>query len=356
LKAWPPSEGAKHKESLSSLQTSSSISPHRAGHAVAIAGTGRRDVKADVQRLKMHASRIKVAMSQFMQCEGHRHHPIALLQAAISQDPSDNQGKGEGEVPSNKTCEILREKLSSEYNKAFVELVDLKHEYDLLANSTACEDGTEEEIKSRKTPLHERINTLTTTVSEKITDLTELRPRLENANDAQEKLEEHVKNLEEECSELPETASDLDKVRETITAMSLCPGLSKVEFNLPKWTGTWVTFEQDAATMSDKKQDELMDALCKKQDDGARAAEVSEIEQQSVEGIPLTNTAGEPLLGTCPSCAGDENEAYVDKHSRKCWNAGKGLNDKDISKICGKGLKAVLCVVDQGNIRSDSES
>merc|ERR1719436_1236766 len=40
-----------------------------------------------------------------------------------------------------------------------------------------------------------------------------------------------------------------------------------------------------------------------------RAAETSEIMLRSIEGIPAKNTAIPALIGTCPHCEGDEDEA-----------------------------------------------
>lgn len=268
-------------------------------------------------------------------------------------DPAPpEEGEGDGEGPSAEECEAEKENLHKVYVKTYVELSRLKNEYDELANSTACYDGVKSKYESQKVPLQQDIDELLKAIDVKVKKLQGLRPRLESANEAEKKMLEQVKRLETECGDLPETISDLGKVRDAIQALSKCPGLSRVQFHLPKWIGSWVTFDQDAETMSDQKQDELMDDICDKQVSGARAGEVSEIEEQSVEGIPLTNTADVPLLGACPLCEGDAGASYADKHARVCWNSGKGLNSADKSKTCGKGLKAILCVVDQGDIRS----
>jgi len=157
--------------------------------------------------------------------------------------------------------------------------------------------------------------------------------------------------LASECGELPETISDLGKVRDAIQALSKCPALSRVQFHLPKWIGTWVTFEQDAESMSDAKQDELMNAACAKAKPGARAAEVGEIQEQTVEGIPVSNTASNPLIGSCPSCAGTEDDSFQSNHGRICWAPGASLSFSERSTNCGAGKKAILCVMDRADVR-----
>lgn len=265
---------------------------------------------------------------------------------------AEGEGEAEGEGPTAEECEEEKEKLHKVYVQTYVELSRLKNEYSELANSTACKDGTLTEYESQKNPLQEKIDELLKAIDEKIKKLAGLRPRLEDALEAEKKMREQIKRLASECGELPETISDLGKVRDAIQALSRCPGLARVEFHLPKWTGTWITFEQDATAMSDEKQDELMNAACSKKFAGTRAAEVGEIEEQTVEGIPVTNTADVPLLGACPHCEGNDEASYIDKHARLCWPSGKALNHKDKLKNCGKGLKAILCVEDQGNIRN----
>merc|ERR1719230_1442070 len=93
-------------------------------------------------------------------------------------------------------------------------------------------------------------------------ELQGLRPRLESATDAEAELRKHIVTLTEECTQLPETVSNLDKVRDAIEALSKCPGLSRVQFSLPKWTGTWVSMSLKAKNMTDEEQDEALDAAC----------------------------------------------------------------------------------------------
>lgn len=342
-------------EEASQLQTSVTTAMHNAAPNVA---TGKlRNATADNEMLQLLVKGTQDAAKQLLHCVGpqHKHSSMALLEAAVSQEPADavpsvNEASGNNAasgIPSDEECQAEKENLHKVYVKTYVELSRLKNEYDELANSTACVDATMSQYAAQKNPLQQQIDDLLKAIDKKVKELQSLRPRLENASEAEKKMQEQVKKLTDEVGQLPETVSDLSKVRDAIQALSRCPGLSRVEFHLPIWIGTWVTFEQDAATMDDKKQDDLMDAACDKAASGSRAAEVGEIEEQSVEQIPITNTADVPLLGACPLCEGDEG-SYVDKHARLCWQPDKNLNHVDKSTSCSKGMKAILCVMDRG--------
>lgn len=249
------------------------------------------------------------------------------------------------------TCEEEKENLEKTYVKTYVELSRLKAEYSELANSTACFDNVKAEYDIKKAPIQEAIDNLIKDIDKKVKELQSLRPRLEDALNSETALRKQIEKLSEECAQLPETESDLDKVRDAIQALSSCPGLSRIQFSLPKWTGKWVTFDQDAASMTDEKQDAAMNDACNELVEGSRAAEVGEIEEQTVEGIPEINAAEVPLLGACPNCAGDSGISYASGHARVCWNVGKELNHESKNTACGAGLKAILCVVDRHNIR-----
>jgi len=344
-------------EKASELQTS--VSHHSAG-----APAGKRNITADSEKLDMLVQGTQSATSKFLRCMGHpKHHAASLIAAAVSQGPHkrkltstsslvDRQSPEAKEAtPTAEECEEEKANLHKVYVKTYVELSRLKNEYDELANSTACVDGTMSQYEAQKTPLQAEIDEKLKAIDIKVKALQGLRPRLESASEAEKKMREQVRKVGDECGELPETISDLGKVRDAIQALSRCPGLSRMQFHLPVWTGKWATFDQDAKTQDDKKQDELMDAVCDKQVAGSRAAEVGEIEEQTVDQIPVTNTADNPLLGACPMCEGDEAEQFASKHMRLCWQPGKGLNHQDKSKNCEKGLKSILCVVDQGDIR-----
>lgn len=276
---------------------------------------------------------------------------VGDLRDQDNQDAMDAAADIKDDAASPEQCEKEKQELQEVYVKTYVELARLKDEYSELANSTACFDTVESTYKSRKVPLQEAIDGLIKDIDKKTKVLQGLRPRLESAKSAETQLRKQIKTLSEECAGLPDTVSNLNKVRDSIQALSKCPGLSRVQFSLPKWTGTWAVVKLKAKQMTDEKQDEELDAACAEQATGARAAEVSEIEEQTVEGIPLTNTAGFPLIGACPACEGDEADDFPSKHKRVCWRQGKDLDHKTKVTNCAGGKKAVLCVTDRENIR-----
>jgi len=256
--------------------------------------------------------------------------------------------------PKKKTeaeCQAEKDELEKTYVKAYVELSRLKAEYEELANSTACVDSTLEQYKNRKTPLQREADKLATAINEKVQELQSLRPRLDSAVQSEKKLRKQVTKLTNQCDDLGPTVSDLNKVRDTIRALSACPGLSRVKFSMPKWVGTWATFDQDGKATTDKQQDKKMNRACNKIAPGSRAAEVGEIQEQTVEGIPTTNTAPDPLLGACPDCEGENDKWFQSGHSRVCWDAEATLDFSSRRENCGTGKKAILCVMDRPDIR-----
>merc|ERR1719160_1955817 len=248
-------------------------------------------------------------------------------------------------------CEAEKKILEETYVKTYVELSRLKDEYNELANSTACEDNVESLYKSKKTPIDEKIDELIKDIDAKVDEIESLRPRLESATKSEKELRKHIATLTEECAQLPETVSNLDKVRDAIEALSKCPGLSRIQFSLPKWIGTWVVFKLKAKEMTDEDQDKAMNAACAEAAEGTRAAEVGEIAEQTVEGIPEANTADLPVIGTCPHCQGDEATDFPSGHKRICWKQGNEFSSKAKSTNCAVGKKALLCVSDRENIR-----
>jgi prefoldin subunit 5 len=257
----------------------------------------------------------------------------------------------EGKPKTNEECEAEKEALEKTYIKAYVELSRMKAEYEELANSTSCFDAVNEQYNSRHPALQDAADKLSSQINAKVQQLQELRPRLDGAKESETQLRAQVQKLTAQCKNVGATVSDLDKVRDAIQSLSECPGLARVKFSMPKWVGTWAFFEQDAASSDDAAQDAKMNAACTKLKAGSRAAEVGEIQEQTVEGIPVSNTAPNPLLGACPDCAGDGDEAFSSGHARVCWVAGKMLTLADRSVNCGSGKKAILCVQDRPDVR-----
>jgi hypothetical protein len=248
-------------------------------------------------------------------------------------------------------CKKQKETLEKTYVKAYVELARLTAEYSELVKSTACEDNVNSVYEERAPSLQESAEKLSKLSSDTADELKELRPRLESAVEADAKLRKQVEELTEECENLPETVSDLDKVRDAIGALSLCPGLERPEFKMPRWIGKWVVFSQDAKKQDDKQQDAGMNWACNHAVDGSRAAESSEIQERTILEMPVNNTGEFPLMGGCPNCAGDDDTPMKDGHDRNCWFRGKPLNEEGMTGLCATGRKVILCVSDGADIR-----
>eukprot|EP00746_Dinoflagellata_sp_MGD_P167676 gnl/MRDRNA2_/MRDRNA2_98505_c0_seq1.p1 gnl/MRDRNA2_/MRDRNA2_98505_c0~~gnl/MRDRNA2_/MRDRNA2_98505_c0_seq1.p1 ORF type:complete len:849 (-),score=247.20 gnl/MRDRNA2_/MRDRNA2_98505_c0_seq1:188-2428(-) len=257
----------------------------------------------------------------------------------------------QGEAASDEKCLEEKKKLEETYVKTYVELSRLKAEYEALSKSTACFDAVNEEYDDRAPPLQEQAEKLAKLSKEAAEELKQLRPRLESAIEADKKLRKQVADLDAECKDLPETVSDLDKVRDAIRALSLCPGLYRADFKMPKFTGKLITFPQDATKQTDVEQDKAMQWACNEAFKGSRAAEFSEIEQRTVLGVPVKNDSPNALLGVCPRCAGEDSSDYKSGHARNCWAPDAPLNGDGVNTKCGKGTKSILCVIDQTSMR-----
>jgi hypothetical protein len=163
------------------------------------------------------------------------------------------------------------------------------------------------------------------------------------------------------------TVSSLDKVRDAIHIIGACPGLGTIEFKVPTWTGVWKEAVFDTEAKTDDMIDAEMNELCASNtfSDASlmetspttiqplpkkyRAAETSEIMLKAIDGLPQTNTAGVPLMGTCPNCQGDPDEAggpqHASGHARVCWQPDSFLLTQYRNTDCSSGgLKAVICV------------
>merc|ERR1719291_518655 len=117
--------------------------------------------------------------------------------------------------------------------------------------------------------------------------------------------------------------------------------------------------------------DLAMEGGCKAVNSSYRAVETSELMLKTVTGLPQvnenidaaapSNTNGLSLIGTCPNCNGDEDEAdtdilgnqipgvakHVSGHMRVCWRNDEALDTQSRSTDCASGSTAkfvVLCV------------
>merc|ERR1719473_589263 len=232
-------------------------------------------------------------------------------------------------------CQEELEILQKVYIKTYVDLARLIQQYEehTTEGYKAAKEAIEDQCRDRREPIQNDASTLATQVSEKVKTLEELRPKLEDALEAYHKLKEQVRKLGEQCEALPETITDLDKVRDAIKALSLCPGLNKARLIVPKWVGQYANIDGAASEMKDDEYDVMLLETCEKYFGGdypdkvLRAASVAEIAAGAVLELPLNNTAETPLIGACPSCEGHEDEGASSGHLRVCWKPGAELNN-----------------------------
>jgi len=251
-------------------------------------------------------------------------------------------------------CQEELEILQKVYVKTYVDLARLIQSYEEKTTEgyEAAKQAIEDQCRDQREPLQAAASELASQASEKIKQLEELRPKLEDANDAYRKLAEQVRRLTTQCKALPETITDLDKVRDAIKALSLCPGLDKARLIVPKWVGMYASFDEPLEKLSDSEYDAMMMQTCQKSfgneypDKVLRAASVAEMQAHAILDLPKKNTAETPLVGPCPGCEGDEDPDASSGHLRVCWKPGANLVGEERFTKCNKGQKRIACVFD----------
>jgi len=260
------------------------------------------------------------------------------------------------------SCDDMKAQLKQTYGSAYVKLSRLVSEYEELKDSDACEVSVRQVAKQKSRPLQLQMQS----ASQRLTVLTQglqaFRARIEQAWKAEKQLRLELETLAKRCKSMDDTVESLDKVRTAIHIMDACPGLNKIQFYVPLWLGSWVTGTFNIVDKSDDMVDKEMNALCARQTMSTypahvkpgtqpRAAETSEIEQMTVEGMPVENTAPVPLMGVCPNCEGEKDVnlgvTHASGHARICWDPDSQLGEKGRRMDCSKGKKAVMCVVDR---------
>jgi len=230
--------------------------------------------------------------------------------------------------------------------------------YQWEINAHACEDFVLQEEHAKEKVYEEQIIKQTTTVSSYSHKLASYHLRIQETVAAQVKLQAHIVQLAGQCKEMSATVSSLDKVRDAIQVLGVCPGLGPLEFHIPRWTGVWEQLDADSVALHDMDVDLMANNLCKTSAPPQpadspttvtyRAAEVSEIMLRALEDLPLDNSAPAPLLGTCPNCEGEIDQPdgiqHKDGHARICWDPAAKLNMESKRGDCSSGMKSILCV------------
>jgi len=252
-------------------------------------------------------------------------------------------------------CEEQRHILQITYTRAYVDLSRVISQYAKLVLDTTCFDAANETHIQRERPLSIKIETLSTSLTTQTASLQSYRVRIESLTRAEVKLRLLIITLTKKCAAMEETEDSLDKIRDAIHVLDLCPGLySTVNFTIPRFID-WVKLFINAKTDTDPSIDEKMRQACSQlqtslMTKAPRAAETAEIEQKTVQGAPNENTDAR-LLGTCPTCEGISDEGisgfwHASGHARICWAAEKEINEDNKQDDCSTGWFAVMCVVD----------
>jgi len=261
-------------------------------------------------------------------------------------------------APTMDVCAQEKEHLEEVYVETYEKITRQISEFEELVHETACEDATTQTANQRMKPLQDKVSQLSVSLTGLNENLASYRPRMELSNDAEGQLRTQITELIAKCETMDDTVETLDKVRDAIHVLKLCPpGTTAPKFHVPTWLGHWVKGAFNLVTTSDKEVDAKMNALCAGQATSGgtplRAAETSEIEQKSIAGMPVINSAPVPLIGTCPSCEGNLDDAdsgvkHKSGHSRICWDPDAELSEQSARHDCSSGSKAVLCVLDSG--------
>lgn len=244
-------------------------------------------------------------------------------------------------------CQEVVIELEHQFTESYVSLTRMIEEYEVVTHSTVCEETVEEEYTEESTAIQDEANEICGQVQTTMSKLEHFKFEYQSTIKTEHKLEASIKLLVKQCGSLSSTEEYLTTVSTTLTALGDCPGLGDVQFQLPTWTGDWARFQQKR-NKSNKWNDKRMLKKCvKKFGEGARPAEVSEIDGQSIEGMPKTNTGPYTLLGACPDCKGKKMPGSTKSgYGRICWDTGSHLSRKSRRRDCGGGPRSILCVLD----------
>lgn len=257
------------------------------------------------------------------------------------------------------TCAAEKVELERVWTQTYKDLAQLITVYEdqVTRGYEACKAGVEDQFRDRRDPIAAKAAETAREASEKTRVLEDLRPRLIDATAAERKLRERVQSLNEQCKMIPTTSSDLNKVRDTIKALSLCPGLTRVKLTIPAWVGSFITYSGEMPKKAtDEAIDKAMTQRCQRYfnssfpGNSVRPASVGEIAQQAIDGLPAKNTASTPLLGACPGCEGDSDQPdgpqHKSGHARICWPPDAALKTEAWRTDCSEGVVSIACVIE----------
>jgi len=262
----------------------------------------------------------------------------------------------------SESCKLQLIAFEETYYKAYRKLTRLISEYEILVNSTECEDAVDENCDEQDREYSTKTKKETEHLGELTEQFSHVKGHITVTSNQEKALTAHIQVLSTACKELDETVSDLDKVRDAIQVFGVCVGVGRPTFHVPIF-GKFVQIEMGEPLLDEEIDFELNKACINSgiilEDHAPRAAETSEIMQQAIEGAPETNTAGSVLMGTCPHCAGNKddpkNKRRPSGHYRTCWNSGVHLDGSTMRSNCGhRSIKSIMCVFDRYDLVTNS--
>jgi len=250
------------------------------------------------------------------------------------------------------------------YYKAYRQVTRLITEYEVLINSTTCTDQVVEECTEKEADWSLQMETLRQKLEEESTKMVQKKGHITVESKQEKALRVHIQNLASACADMDETISDLDKVRDAIQVFGVCAGLGRPNFHIPVYTGQTISKEYSTVGKTNDEIDADFNSWCANITFNgltARAAEMSELMQVSVQDMPTHNPVSAPLYGTCPHCNGDPLEADSELHKsgfyRNCWGGEALLDGHTMRTDCGhNSMKAVMCIVDRFDDLNNSTS
>jgi predicted nuclease with TOPRIM domain len=255
--------------------------------------------------------------------------------------------------PTPEQCAGEREELDEQYEESYKKIAEEISEFEAEVASTTCEDTANQNHQQRITPPQTQQAQLSQTLTDQTGQLQSYRTQLQDAADTEADLRGRIADIASRCETIDEVTESLDRVRDAIHILDLCPGLGRLDFTLPQFVGSWVVLDVEA-DLRDAEIDAEMYTMCRGLESGGgvpRPAETAEIQQSAVDGAPESNTATVPLMGTCPGCEGtadsESGVSHPSGHARICWDPDATLNEDGRREDCGHGRKAIMCVLDR---------
>jgi len=281
----------------------------------------------------------------------------------LSNSESNSSTSNSTYVPtataSPEVCAEEQEQLKRNFTKAYVAISKIKDSYDAARNDTICDTSVEDEFNSRTQPILEKIAQAADALEAALNALRNMESELNRLNEAEKRLEKHIRELSDLCENSEEVNKYLGNVRDLIIDMKKCPGMDRVKFQVATFQG-FAVCSQNSATDTDQAQDLLMDLACRgaiRNAPGARAALHSEIMNGAIVGGPVNNTGAAELMGKCTGddCVGDANPQAVSGHARICWKRGASLDAQGAEKTCTSGTRIAICVTEATPPKPEAE-